>query len=69
MSRREARKSLTVDSLLEKMGEREWNSDRPEALLDEHPDAYKSIDQVMEDQKDLVEIVTVLTQILNYKGL
>ena len=32
------------------------------------PAAYKDIDQVMADQKDLVEIEHTLRQVLNYKG-
>ena len=39
------------------------------ALLDEHPSAYKDIDRVMAAQRDLVEPVHTLKQILNYKGL
>ena len=39
------------------------------ALLDEHPDAYKDIDQVMADQQDLVEVQHVLHQVFNYKGV
>ncbi|KKM05336.1 hypothetical protein LCGC14_1755080, partial [marine sediment metagenome] len=38
-------------------------------LLDEAPDAYKPIEVVMEDSKDLVEPVAVLSQFINYKGL
>ena len=68
MSRTQARKELSVDSLIDAMGERAWNSDAPEKLLDEHPDAYKDIDQVMADQRDLTEIVHTLHQVLNYKG-
>jgi tRNA-splicing ligase RtcB len=68
MSRTQARKSLTVESLKEAMGDRTWNSDRAKSLLDEHPDAYKSIDQVMADQADLVEIQHTLRQVFNYKG-
>jgi RNA-splicing ligase RtcB len=45
-----------------------WNSNDAKALLDEHPEAYKDIDQVMLDQQDLVEPVYTLRQILNYKG-
>ena len=45
-----------------------WNSNAARALLDEHPEAYKPIDQVMEDQKDLTRIVHTLHQIVNYKG-
>lgn len=68
MSRGKARKELTVESLDEAMAGRTWNRDKAGALLDEHPGAYKDIDQVMEDQKDLVEIVHTLHQVFNYKG-
>jgi tRNA-splicing ligase RtcB len=44
----------------------EWgNSD---AFLDEHPLAYKPIDQVMKDAENLVEIVHELRQFVNVKG-
>lgn len=46
-----------------------WLDERAADLLDEDPRSYKDIDQVMEDQRDLVEIQHTLTQILNYKGL
>jgi len=45
-----------------------WNNDA-EALIDEDPRAYKDIDLVMENQKDLVNVEHVLHQILNYKGV
>ncbi|MGW0809911.1 RtcB family protein [Nonomuraea sp. NPDC002799] len=68
MSRTEARKKLTAASLAEAMGDRTWNADRAGALVDEHPQAYKSIDQVMDDQKDLVTVQHTLRQVFNYKG-
>ena len=68
MSRGQARRELTVESLRESMGDREWNSDRAEALLDEHPSSYKDIDQVMADQTDLVRPLHALRQVFNYKG-
>ena len=37
-------------------------------VLDEIPSAYKKIEQVMEDQRDLVEVVTELRQVLCVKG-
>jgi tRNA-splicing ligase RtcB len=37
-------------------------------LLDEIPSAYKDIDQVMENAKDLVEVKYVLKQFVNVKG-
>ncbi|WP_433259433.1 RtcB family protein (plasmid) [Streptosporangium sp. CA-135522] len=68
MSRTEARKKLTAASLTEAMGGRTWNADRAGALVDEHPEAYKDIDAVMEDQKDLVAVRHTLRQVFNYKG-
>ncbi|MBX3284985.1 MAG: RtcB family protein [Actinobacteria bacterium] len=68
LSRTKARKSLSPESLAEAMGDRTWLSDRAAALVDEHPDAYKDIRQVMADQADLVAVRTPLRQVLNYKG-
>jgi tRNA-splicing ligase RtcB len=36
--------------------------------IDEIPDAYKDVDQVMADAADLVEVEHVLRQVLNVKG-
>jgi tRNA-splicing ligase RtcB len=51
------------------MAGKSWLSANAQALLDEHPDAYKDIDRVMADQKDLVTIQHTLSQVFNYKGL
>ncbi|WP_308464434.1 RtcB family protein [Ferrimicrobium sp.] len=69
LSRMEARRSLSVESLNAEMSGKSWNAPSAEALLDEHPDAYKPIAEVMEAQTDLVEVVHELRQILNYKGV
>lgn len=67
MSRGEAKRKLDADTLIKQMEGIAWNNDT-KALIDEDPRAYKDIDQVMEDQKDLVQVEAVLHQILNYKG-
>ena len=67
MSRGQAKRELTQESLVEMMEGKAWNQDA-KALLDEHPMAYKDIDEVMEDQRDLVRIVHTLHQVANYKG-
>ncbi len=67
MSRGQAKRELTQESLVEMMEGKAWNQDA-KALLDEHPMAYKDIDEVMEDQRDLVSIVHTLHQVANYKG-
>jgi RNA-splicing ligase RtcB len=50
------------------MAGRAWQEASGLELLDEHPGAYKPIEQVMADQADLVEIVHALRAIANYKG-
>jgi tRNA-splicing ligase RtcB len=69
MSRRQARKQLSVESFVEAMGVTSWQHASARALLDEHPAAYKPIDVVMRDQADLVEIEQELHSIANYKGV
>jgi tRNA-splicing ligase RtcB len=44
----------------------EWR--HTDAFLDEIPQAYKPIDQVMADAADLVEIRHTLRQFVNVKG-
>ena len=68
ISRGDARRQLTAGSLTEAMGDRVWNADRASSLVDEHPRAYKDIDAVMADQRDLAEIQHTLRQVFNYKG-
>ena len=41
---------------------------RRKAIIDEIPEAYKDIDQVMKDQDDLVDVIHTLKQIVNVKG-
>ena len=51
------------------MDGRAWQRADVAALVDEAPQAYKDIDQVMKDQADLVEIVHELRGVLSYKGV
>jgi tRNA-splicing ligase RtcB len=69
LSRGQARRELTVESLNDAMAGKAWLAGQAKQLLDEHPDAYKDIDQVMADQRDLVTVQHTLTQVFNYKGL
>jgi tRNA-splicing ligase RtcB len=64
--RKAAAKQFTLDDLDKAMVGIEYN--RSEAFLDEIPAAYKDIDIVMEDAKDLVSIKHKLHQIVNVKG-
>ncbi len=69
MGRGQARRSLDVDAFTEQMKGIAWQAKDARDLIDEAPGAYKDIDQVMEDQKDLTEIVHSLHQVFNYKGV
>ena len=69
MGRKAAQRALDVEGLRAAMEGKAWDDRDAQALLDEDPRAYKDIDQVMEDQRDLVAIEHTLGQVLNYKGL
>lgn len=69
LSRRQARRRLTAESLRQRMGRRAWLASAAHRLVDEHPDAYKDLEEVMEAQADLVEPVHRLRTVLNYKGV
>ncbi len=69
MGRSQAMRELSVESLQEAMEGTAWQERDAAHLLDEHPRAYKPIDQVMADQADLTRSVQVLRQVANYKGV
>lgn len=66
MSRGAAKRQFTVEDLREQTKGVECRKDR--GVLDEIPQAYKCLQVVMNNQKDLVEIVTKLTQVMCIKG-
>lgn len=66
MSRTEARKRFTVAEHKAATAGVECRKD--EGVIDETPAAYKDIDAVMTAQRDLVEIVYTLKQVLCVKG-
>lgn len=65
-SRSAAKRTFTRDDLDRRMEGVAWGES--DAFLDEHPNAYKPIDQVMKDAADLVDVVHELRQIVNVKG-
>lgn len=66
MSRGEAKRRFNLADLARQTEGVECRKDA--GVLDEIPQAYKDIDQVMARQSDLVEIVTELKQLLCVKG-
>ena len=66
MSRTAAKKMFSVEDLKAQTEGVECRKD--EAVLDEIPGAYKDIDVVMNNQRDLVEVLHTLKQVLCVKG-
>jgi tRNA-splicing ligase RtcB len=66
MSRTEARRRFTLEDHLKDTEGIECRKDSE--VIDETPRAYKDIDSVMAAQKDLVEVVHTLRQVLCVKG-
>jgi tRNA-splicing ligase RtcB len=66
MSRTEARRRFTVEDHRKATAHIECRKD--EDVIDETPMAYKDIDAVMEAQRDLVEVVHTLRQVVCVKG-
>jgi len=66
MSRTQARKQFTEQDLVAQTAGVECRKDL--AVVDEIPGAYKSIDEVMENQSDLVEPIEELKQVMCVKG-
>jgi tRNA-splicing ligase RtcB len=66
MSRTEARRRFNVSDLRQQTEGVECRKDH--GVIDEAPKAYKNIDQVMAQQRDLVEVVAELKQVVCVKG-
>lgn len=66
MSRTQAKKTFTVEDLTAQTEGVECRKDS--AVLDEIPSSYKDIDVVMENQRDLIEIVHTLKAVMCVKG-
>ncbi len=66
MSRKKAKESITLKEHREATRGVECRKDKD--VIDESPKAYKDIDAVMEAQKDLVEIISTLKQVVCVKG-
>ena len=66
MSRRKAREQFTMEDFDRDLAHVEVKRD--EEFIDELPGAYKDIDLVMEQSKNLVDIIHELNQVVNVKG-
>ncbi len=66
MSRTQAKKRFSVDDLVKQTEGVECRKDG--GVIDEIPSAYKSIEEVMNQQTDLVEVVATVKQVVCVKG-
>jgi tRNA-splicing ligase RtcB len=66
MSRGEARRRFTIED--HRSATREVECRKDAAVIDETPAAYKPIDSVMRAQRDLVDVVHELRQVVCVKG-
>ncbi len=66
LSRTEAKRQYTLKDLEAAMGNISFRLSK--SLIDEIPMAYKNIDEVMENSRELVQVEHVLQQIVNIKG-
>jgi tRNA-splicing ligase RtcB len=66
MSRGRAKRHFTNADLLNQTAGVECRKDN--GVLDEIPGAYKSIEAVMRNQEDLVEVVAEIKQVVCVKG-
>jgi len=66
MGRKQAKRELDIDIFKKQL--KGVTAKVEHSTLDESPDAYKNIFDVMELQKDLVEVVAHITPIVNIKG-
>ena len=67
MSRKQARRLIDFDKFKAMMNDI-YSESVTKAHIDEAPEAYKNIDEVISYQKDLIEITAKLEPILNIKG-
>jgi tRNA-splicing ligase RtcB len=65
-SRSEAKRRFTMNDLEAAMGDISFRHSK--SLIDEIPMAYKDIDEVIENSKELVQVDRTLKQIVNIKG-
>ena len=66
MSRTKAKKLVSLEE--HRLATADVECRKDEGVIDETPSAYKSIEKVMEAQKDLVEVVYTLKQVVCVKG-
>jgi RNA-splicing ligase RtcB len=67
MSRTEAKEKLNMENFKKTM-QNVYSTTVNENTLDEAPFAYKPIEEIIENTKDMIEIVDIIKPIYNFKA-
>jgi tRNA-splicing ligase RtcB len=67
-SRKAARENCTVHAFRKMMEEADVTAQCKEGNLDENPGAYKDIFQVLDEQRDLIEVISHIRPLINIKS-
>lgn len=68
LSRRKAKAQLDIDTFKEQMKD-VYSSTVVEDTLDESPDAYKPMQEILDNIKDTVDVVDIIKPVYNFKGI
>lgn len=68
LSRRKAKAQLDIDTFIEQMKD-VYSSTVVEDTLDESPNAYKPMQEILDNIKDTVDVVDIIKPIYNFKGI
>ncbi|QSN68475.1 RtcB family protein [Mammaliicoccus sciuri] len=68
LSRRKAKAQLDMDTFKEQMKD-VYSSTVVEDTLDESPDAYKPMQEILDNIKDTVDVVDIIKPVYNFKGI
>ncbi len=67
MSRSQAKENIKLEDYQDSM-KGIWSSSVKQSTLDEAPDAYKPIDEIISNIKDAVEIIDIIRPVYNFKS-
>ena len=67
MSRTKAKESITLEAF-ERSMEGIYTTSVNQSTIDESPMAYKSMEEILENIKDTVEVVKIIKPVYNFKA-
>ena len=67
MSRTKAKENINIEEFKETMKD-VYSTSVNKSTLDEAPQVYKSIDEIIETTKDTIDIISILKPVYNFKS-